>query len=251
MSWLQEPARVVTRTQLDETVTVLLLNAPRIAEMIVPGQFVMLHPPTSPYLPRAMAPLSWDSRTGILSIVVRIVGPGTRELQALAPGDEVDITGPLGTALPFAPGPWALVGRGVGIAPLLPWAHALAAANQEVRFYLSARRRDLLLAEQEFRELGQLTRHLDEEKTGHLVTDDLLRDMENGWKPEQILVCGSRRLTEGTVEIQRRFPVNASVLLEEKMACGIGWCKGCASGEQWALLCVDGPTRPLIEGVIQ
>ncbi len=251
MTWLQEQARVIANAPLDDTVIVLTLLSPRIAAVVAAGQFLMLHPPTSPYLPRAMAPLSWDVQTGQVAIVVRIVGPGTRELQGLKVGDALNVTGPLGQPLQVTPGPWALVGRGVGIAPLLPWALALRAANQEVRFYLSARRRSLLLAEDTFRSLGCLASQVDNEQPGHLVTDDLVDDIAHGWVPRQILVCGSQRLIRGVADIQTRHSISAGALLEEKMACGIGWCKGCASGENWALLCVDGPTRPIVQGVIQ
>src|SRR3954469_3984248 len=80
-----------------------------------PGQFFMLEAPGR-LLPRpmslALAP------PGELAFLIDPIGPGTRALCSLAPGDAVGVLGPLGNGFDLdVPRP-QLVGGGIGIAPL-------------------------------------------------------------------------------------------------------------------------------------
>ncbi|MGH7358873.1 MAG: dihydroorotate dehydrogenase electron transfer subunit, partial [Candidatus Rokuibacteriota bacterium] len=59
----------------------------------VPGQFFMLRAPGL-LLPRPMSLCL--APPGELAFLVDPIGPGTRALAELAPGEEVDILGPLG-----------------------------------------------------------------------------------------------------------------------------------------------------------
>ena len=75
-----------------------------------------------PFLPRAFSVLRATGAPGTLELqfLVEDVGPGTKRLCELAPGDELLIVGPAGDRL-RAPGDGRrplLVGGGVGIAPL-------------------------------------------------------------------------------------------------------------------------------------
>ena len=95
-----------------------------------PGQFYMLAAAEGwggggderPFLPRAFSVLRRRD-DGTLEFLLEDVGPGTRRLCALRPGDGLWILGPLGSG--FAPPRDGrrplLVGGGVGIAPLAIW----------------------------------------------------------------------------------------------------------------------------------
>ncbi len=81
----------------------------------VPGQFFMLEAPGR-VLPRPMS-LCLAPR-GELAFLIDPIGPGTRALAALEPGDEIAVFGPLGNGFRLdVPRP-LLVGGGIGIAPL-------------------------------------------------------------------------------------------------------------------------------------
>src|SRR5438874_5303672 len=81
----------------------------------VPGQFFMLEAPGR-VLPRAFS-LCLAPR-GELGFLIDPVGPGSRSLAALEPGDEIAVFGPLGNGFRLdVPRP-LLVGGGIGIAPL-------------------------------------------------------------------------------------------------------------------------------------
>ena len=81
----------------------------------IPGQFFMLEAPGR-VLPRPMS-LCLAPR-GELAFLIDPIGPGTRALAALEPGDEIAVFGPLGNGFRLdVPRP-LLVGGGIGIAPL-------------------------------------------------------------------------------------------------------------------------------------
>ena len=81
----------------------------------VPGQFFMLEAPGR-VLPRPMSLCL--APPGELAFLLDPIGPGTRALAALEPGDELAVFGPLGNGFRLdVPRP-VLVGGGIGVAPL-------------------------------------------------------------------------------------------------------------------------------------
>src|SRR5918997_3828985 len=81
----------------------------------VPGQFFMLEAPGR-VLPRPMS-LCLAPR-GQLAFLFEPIGPGTRALAGLQPGDELHLLGPLGNGFRLDVERPLLVGGGIGIAPL-------------------------------------------------------------------------------------------------------------------------------------
>jgi len=232
----------------------VVIEAPEVTRAARPGQFVMVRSwETEPLLPRAMAPLAYDIASGRMEIFYRIKGPGTQAMARTRAGDTAHVTGPLGRPVvgAFDGRNVALVGRGVGITPLLPLAKHIVETGGSVRSYLSARTRAYLFGLDELSELGSVHAVADDEGSAdHLVTNALAEYcVEN--HIDATYVCGSQRLTRATDELgaSRGFP--AYVFLEEKMGCGIGYCKGCPvrvhGGGGYKLVCTEGPIFPTRE----
>ena len=80
----------------------------------IPGQFFMLEAPGR-VLPRPFS-LCLAPR-GELGFLIDPVGPGTRALAELEPGDEIAVFGPLGNGFRLDVAGPLLVGGGIGIAP--------------------------------------------------------------------------------------------------------------------------------------
>src|SRR5437660_1551603 len=83
----------------------------------IPGQFFMLEAPGR-VLPRPMS-LCLAPR-GELAFLIDPIGPGTRALCSVEPGDEIAVFGPLGNGFRLDVDRPLLVGGGIGVAPL-PW----------------------------------------------------------------------------------------------------------------------------------
>src|SRR6186997_3674744 len=80
-----------------------------------PGQFFMLEAPGR-VLPRPMSVCL--APPGELAFLLEPIGPGTRALCALGPGDEIHVLGPLGNGFDLDVERPLLVGGGIGVAPL-------------------------------------------------------------------------------------------------------------------------------------
>src|SRR5580765_8585660 len=81
----------------------------------VPGQFFMLEAPGR-VLPRPMS--LCQAPSGELAFLLDPIGPGTRALCDLRPGDAIDVLGPLGNGFDLEVERPLLVAGGIGIAPM-------------------------------------------------------------------------------------------------------------------------------------
>lgn len=190
-----------------------------------------------PFLPRAFSVLR--DAGGQLDFLLHDVGPGTRRLCELEPGDQLLIVGPLG--VPFAPPRdgrrLLLVGGGVGIAPLAILQDEQLAETVLLGF------RDAEHAEAAVL-LTQARVATDDGSAGHggLVTDLLAAELHLDAHRE-VYACGPPAMLEAVRQLCAEREVPAQLALESGMACGFGACFGCVVHTRDGLirLCVDGP----------
>jgi dihydroorotate dehydrogenase electron transfer subunit len=224
------------------------------------GQFYMLTgdgwggPGGRPYLPRAFSVAeSAAGADGVrLDFLLEAVGPGTERLAALAIGQGLEVTGPLGR--PFsAPGELApgaagaiLVGGGIGIAPLAILRRELAEAGVPQRVLLGFRDRAHAGGLELFR-CSELRTASEDGHTGHQgYVTDLLAVLLEGDDVSSAVVyaCGPPAMLEAVRELCAARDVPAELAMEAPMACGFGACFGCAvplAEGGYMRLCVDGP----------
>ena len=183
-----------------------------------PAQFFMLEAPGR-LLPRAMS--LCFAPPAELAFLVDAVGPGTRALCALQPGDAIRVFGPLGNGFDLGVERPLLVGGGIGIAPLVHAAHELRDPPAVVGF------RSDLHAEAAALLPG----------AGVVVEPTYVTDAMDAER--DVLACGPEPMLEA---VQRLAP-RAQLAWEAPMACGYGACYGCAVEIDGALkrLCVEGP----------
>jgi dihydroorotate dehydrogenase electron transfer subunit len=224
------------------------------------GQFYMLAaagwggPGGRPYLPRAFSVAEAEAGDGgvRLDFLVEAVGPGTTRLAALAPGDGLDVTGPLGRpfSAPHELRPEAagaiLVGGGIGIAPLAILRRQLAERGIAQRVLLGFRDRAHSGGLELFR-CSELRTASEDGHTGHqgYVTDLLAVLLEgDDARSAAVYACGPPAMLEAVRELCAARDVPAELALETPMACGFGACFGCAvplAAGGYMRLCVDGP----------
>ena len=253
-------ARVLANTPLSPDYNVIALEAPEIAAATAPGQFVMVkpRPGLDPLLrrPFSVFEILRDARgnaTGI-SLLNKRVGIGTGMLYAAQPGDSVQVLGPLGR--PFTPvdppsEAWMVAG-GVGLAPFVTLAEALAARGTKMRLFYGARSAADLYYADFFGGLGA-TLYLTTEdgSRGELgrVTVPLSRVMgECAQAPLAIYTCGPTPMMRAVAEIGEAAGKMVFVSLEQVMGCGMGGCYSCVvpvrRGNNSGIFvrsCLDGP----------
>jgi dihydroorotate dehydrogenase electron transfer subunit len=239
----------------------LRLHAPSIAAIARAGQFVMLtaarEEETAPVLPRPMAIYRRDPRAGIIDIIYAQVGTGTRRIAGFWPGERMLVTGPLGQGFRLALGTSRvlLVGRGIGTCSLTTVAQDCVSAGTEIIAVTSARDAALVIGGSLYREYGgRVYPVTDADGTSsvealHAV---LTVDLDDS-PPQQIMTCGSERLARLCRDLGDRWDADVQVSLEAHMACGLGYCHGCATGARGApgespLICKDGPVFRLRNG---
>ena len=184
----------------------------------VPGQFFMLEAPGR-VLPRPMSLCLAPPRE--LAFLVDPIGPGTRALAALEPGQAIHVFGPLGNGFQLdVPRP-LLVGGGIGLAPL-PYLSEALEQPPAVLGFRSAHHA----------EAAALLPHAEVVIDPVLVTDVLDADRD-------VLACGPAAMLEAV----RALAPDAQLAWEAPMACGFGACCGCAVeiGGELKRLCVEGP----------
>ncbi|MBN2284428.1 MAG: dihydroorotate dehydrogenase electron transfer subunit [Deltaproteobacteria bacterium] len=228
----------------------------------VPGQFIMVRIAgrDTPFLPRPFSIHSLSSQNGetVMEVLYRTVGAGTAAMATLAAGDRLALTGPLGRGYRLMPErkQVVLLAGGMGVAPLAFLAERLgngdAGEGCRMTCYLGARTASLLHG------LEKLERTCDEVKActddgsrGHagLLTELFRREMD-GYAPEDTIIyaCGPREMMKELARLLAGTALDCQVSLEERMACGIGACLGCAvevrtaaGGSTYKRVCADGP----------
>jgi NAD(P)H-flavin reductase len=196
-----------------------------------------------PFLPRAFSVLRADA--GDLQFLIEDVGPGTRRLCELHPGDSLLLVGPLGNG--FAPPREGrvplLVGGGVGIAPLAIWQDELegnATALLGFRDRTHARGAVLLTGAAVATDDGSVGHH---GVVTELLEDELDSHRDPGGDGAEVYGCGPPAMLEAVRAICTDRGTPAQLALESGMACGFGACFGCVVPTQdgYVRLCVDGP----------
>lgn len=211
------------------------------------GQFFMLRAwaaDATPLLSRPISVHDFDYQTGVLTFLYQLKGEGTQKLAALKAGDTLKLTGPCGNgfavdAAVAADGKIAVVGGGIGTAPLLLVCKALAAAGKKPDLYVGFR--DEPYGVEEFLPYcHQIKLATDSGAAGHhgLVTE-LLHPADYAL----VLTCGPMVMMRGVYQLCAAANVPCLASLEGKMACGIGACLGCTCQTKVGAktVCKDGP----------
>ena len=183
-----------------------------------PGQFFMLEAPGR-ILPRPMSLCA--APPGELWFLLEAIGPGTRALAALEPGDRLGVLGPLGRGFRLHVERPLLVGGGIGVAPL-PYLSAALGEPPAVLGFRSGWHA----------EAAALVPNAEVVIDPTLVTEAMPKGYD-------VLACGP----ESMLGAVRGLAPGAQLAWEAPMACGYGACYGCVVEVDGELkrLCLDGP----------
>ncbi len=210
-------------------------------DVVSPGQFVMFRPGTgeTPLLSRPFSVCSQTEtgETTKIELLYRVVGTGTARMASLRQGDTVNVLGPLGRGFDMDKGSrLILVAGGVGVAPLIFYAGRRRAQEDGGRVriiaYVGAADEDSIAG------ADRLEQYCDEVK---IATDDGSRGFRGtvtelfrndvkhyGKEASVVRACGPRAMLSALAEVLDGHDIACQVSMEERMACGIGACLGCA-----------------------
>ena len=239
--------KIVTRRELNPTVTLLEIDAPLIAKKAEPGQFIILRvDEQGERIPLTIA--GFDREKGTVTIIFQVVGATTEKLNRKMEGDYLqDFVGPLGRATETEGlKKVAVVGGGVGCAIAYPVTKKLFDQGCEVHAIVGFRNKDVVILEDEFRAVADnMYLMTDDGSYGEqgFVTVKLQQLLESGRAYDEVLAIGPVPMMKFVCKTTEPFGVHTSVSLNPIMVDGTGMCGGCrvTVGGETKFACVDGP----------
>ncbi len=213
------------------------------------GTFAMVHSEAwgiAPLLPRPMSILTDGDEP---SILIKVIGEGTRRMAEAAIGERFTFHAPLGRAwdLPRADQRPVLVAGGVGVVPLISLARTLKAEGRDVLSLYGGRTHEDLPLSDALEQAGQLGVTTEDGSRGTTGRITVLLEEELARRDStdtRIYCCGPHPMMAAVARLAERFSVACDASLEAPMGCGYGVCLGCPVMKRdgaYVYTCVDGP----------
>lgn len=239
---------IVKKANIARGVYDIELSCPQIAGKALPGQFVMVKCEGFT-LRRPISICAICKKHGKLRLVFEIRGQGTDWMAGLNVGNALNLLGPLGNGFKIndVTKPAVFVGGGIGVPPLLAAAMPFSNKTTAILGFRSAQ--NIILAD-DFRAAGAKTVVCTDDGTAgiHGTVVEPLKNCISENTVSVVFACGPRPMLAAVAKIARENNIQCFVSMEERMACGVGACLGCAikvkaedGGEKYLHVCKDGP----------
>ncbi len=238
---------IVKKRVLNETVTLMEIEAPLVARKALPGQFIILRiDEEGERIPLTIA--GYDREKGTVTIIFQKVGYTTMKLDTLNEGDALlDFVGPLGEpshteGVKRA----AVIGGGLGVAIAYPQAKALHEAGCEVDLIVGFRNEHLIILKDELAAAcTDLTIMTDDGSNGNkgFVTQALQAKLDAGKAYDEVIAIGPLPMMKAVCDLTKPKDIKTIVSMNPIMIDGTGMCGGCrvTVGGVTKFACVDGP----------
>lgn len=238
---------IIERKMLVPNLHLLTVEAPAVADVIQPGQFVIVRShDDAERIPLSLS--DWDREQGTLSMVFMVVGASTARLATLKAGQTMPtVVGPLGKPTQIDNfGKVLCVAGCYGIGSIYPLARELTVRGNEVTIVTEARSSYLLYWEDRLKAVSKnlffITRDGSKGEKGHSkrVADFIT---EKGIIPTRVFVMGCTFLLSRVSRDLAALGVPIMVNLNPIMIDGTGMCGVCRVTVDGAMkfACVDGP----------
>lgn len=238
---------IVKKRVLNETVTLMEIEAPLVARKALPGQFIIFRiDEEGERIPLTIA--GYDREKGTVTIIFQKVGYTTMKLDTLNEGDALlDFVGPLGEpshteGVKRA----AVIGGGLGVAIAYPQAKALYEAGCEVDLIVGFRNEHLIILKDELAAAcTDLTIMTDDGSNGNkgFVTQALQAKLDAGKAYDEVIAIGPLPMMKAVCDLTKPKDIKTIVSMNPIMIDGTGMCGGCrvTVGGVTKFACVDGP----------
>ncbi|WP_129724152.1 sulfide/dihydroorotate dehydrogenase-like FAD/NAD-binding protein [Xylanivirga thermophila] len=238
--------KILNSQRLNKVVNSMDIEAPYVARRCQPGQFVIVRvDEEGERIPLTIA--DYDREKNSVTIIYQELGYSTKKLSTKKTGEYIeDIAGPLGMPAPLDKEYKRVlaIGGGVGIAPLYPQVRELANRGTAVDVILGGRTAELVILEDKFTEIANLTIATDDGSKGMKGTVvDALKELVKENKYDLVIAIGPVPMMRAVVELTKSLNIPTNVSLNPIMIDGTGMCGGCrvTVGGETKFACVDGP----------
>lgn len=234
---------IAERQQAGDHYFILKVQHPTTLPAIAAGQFVEVEVRQcrEVLLRRPISIHDADPESNTLSLLIQIVGKGTRQLATLQVGDTLNLVYPLGHGFNLSGHRPLLVGGGAGIAPLFLLAKNYNALGIRPTILLGGRTKELIPVREAFEQYGTVHYATEDGSLGHrgLVTQH--PNFQDDY--DYICTCGPTPMMKAVGRYAMEKGIDCEVSLENLMACGIGACLCCVcnTDEGHKCVCKEGP----------
>lgn len=252
---VNERARILSNEKVGPRLNLMVMESPKIARALLPGQFVHMKVPghEEHILRRPFSAYARDSQAGTIDVLYQEVGSITSLMPELEASDEVEMIGPVGNTWSADATHALLVGGGVGAAPLFMLCESLKQRGVPVDVVLGAQTKEALVTRKRYEGLlgDEPSCATDDGSYGRsgfctsLVAERLaVGSRADGQPYDYLAVCGPEPLMRIVAGMGAEAGVRTQVSMERRMACGIGACLSCVVDT------VDGKRRSCVDGPI-
>ena len=246
--------RIVRKETLTPIITLMEVEAPRLASAAQPGQFLIVRADEDgERIPLTIC--DYDREKGTVTIVTQAVGASSKEICALEEGESfTDVVGPLGQPSEFIHLPdeelkkmsFVFIAGGLGTAPVYPQAKYFHSKGAKVDVIIGAKTADMLILEEEMAKVcDNLYICTDDGSKGYkgLVTSKLEELVAEGKGYTQAVAIGPMIMMKFVTLSAKKSNLPLVVSLNTLMVDGTGMCGACrvTVAGKVRFACVEGP----------
>jgi dihydroorotate dehydrogenase electron transfer subunit len=238
---------VQENVQLNATNFLIRLKSNESLPILRPGQFVNIEIKDSSeiFLRRPFSIFDVDYNKKEISIIVKILGRGSKKLTEIGKGETISIIFPLGKSFtyPEKEEKILLIGGGSGVAPMLFLAKESGLDKNNVSLLLGARTKEDHINVENYQKNGMLYFATEDGtlgEKGFVTAHSVFKDLA---KYDKVYACGPDAMMKAIALEAKKANVFCEVSLENLMACGFGVCLCCIEPTVNGNLCVctEGP----------
>ena len=247
--------KIIEKRALADNIYLLRIEAPRVAQSALPGQFVIVRvDEQGERVPLTIA--DYDKTDGTVTIVIQTIGVSTRKLCVLNEGDYIaDFAGPLGNPSEFIhlskeeleSRRYLFVAGGVGTAPVYPQVKWLHEHGGHADVIVGAKTASMLIYTEEMEKVADnLYIATDDGSYGFkgMVTAKIKDLIDNeGKQYDECVAIGPMIMMKFVTLTTKEYSLPTTVSLNALMVDGTGMCGACrvSVGGKTLFTCVDGP----------
>ena len=239
---------VTENIALNTTNFLIKLSSSARLPVLKPGQFVNIEIKNASeiFLRRPFSVFDVDYEQNTMSLIVKILGRGSKKLTEVKEGESLSVIFPLGCGFtyPVNSDKILLIGGGSGVAPMLFLAKESGLKRENVSLLLGARTIDDHINVDDYSQYGNLYFTTEDGSLGEkgFVTQHSVFQEKLG-NYDKIYACGPDAMMKAIAKEAKKKNVFCEVSLENLMACGFGVCLCCIEPTVRGNLCVctEGP----------
>jgi dihydroorotate dehydrogenase electron transfer subunit len=232
--------KIISNKNIGENFYEMKVEAGLISKHCKPGQFFMINAPGL-FLRR---PISIHNvNANIISFLYNVIGNGTKAISKMKKGDSLEMLGALGNGYPENLSTFSvMIAGGTGIASLYFLAKSFH--KKGFLFYGTKTSKDLICLDKIKKLNWKVFIATQDGSAGYkgLITNLFEKFSMQLDTKSTLYICGPNPMTQKVIEIAIKKDLQGYASLEQKMACGLGNCQGCAvkiKGQN-KMVCKDG-----------